>query len=163
MTGDASKPPVIMQGGAKEHVLDLVRKYAAPFNIYVGIVLVVACTFVKQIPIAFKAHADSALGRLTLFILTIVVADLYSWTYGLLMALFSVLLISVSPRTVKTFKNLSEGFQGSDTNVQMVSQKEKWFVEKVLDENPVAIQDKEVKTQAIQDNTIGSNSTTSSK
>lgn len=163
MTGDASKPPVIMQGGAKEHVLDLVRKYAAPFNIYVGIVLVVACTFVKQIPIAFKAHADSALGRLTLFILTIVVADLYSWTYGLLMALFSVLLISVSPRTVKTFKNLSEGFQGSDTNVQMVSQKEKWFVEKVLDENPVAIQDKEVKTQAIQDNTTGSNSTTSSK
>jgi hypothetical protein len=79
------------------------------------------------------------------------------------MALFSVLLISVSPRTVKKFQNLSEGFQGSDTNVQMVSQKEKWFVEKVLDENPVAIQDKEVKTQAIQDNTTGSNSTTSSK
>jgi hypothetical protein len=163
MTETTSKPPVIMQGGAKEHVLDLVRKYAAPFNIYVGILLVVACTFVKQIPIAFKAHADSTLGRLTLFILTIIVADLYSWTYGLLMALFSVLLISVSPRTVKKFQNLSEGFQGSDTNVQMISQNEKWFVEKVLDENPVAIQDKEVKTQAIQDNTTGSNSTTSSK
>jgi hypothetical protein len=151
-----------MQGGAREHMLDLVRKYAAPLNLYVGILLILGCTFVKQIPIAFRAHADTFLGRLTLFLLTLLVADLYSWPYGVLMALFSVLLLSVAPRTLANTP--TEGFQnGNGTDVKMVSKDDKWFIEKALDENPVAIQQDKVKTQAIQDNTTGSNSTTSSR
>lgn len=141
-------------------MFDLVRKYAAPLNLYVGVLLIIGCTFVKQIPIAFRSHADTFLGRLTLFFLTLLVADLYSWPYGVLMALFSVLLLSVAPRTLANTP--TEGFQNG-TDVKMVDQKEKWFIEKALDENPVAIEQDKVKTQAIQDNTTGSNSTTSSR
>jgi hypothetical protein len=150
--------PILMKGGAKEHMIDLVRKYAAPLNLYVGVLLVIGCVFVKQIPAPIKAHADSLLGRFTLFFTTLVLADLYSWPYGILMALFSVLLIAMAPRTS------DEGFQDKgNQGTKIVSQKEKWFVEKALDENPLAIEEDRVRTQAIQDNTTGSNSTTSSR
>jgi predicted membrane protein len=159
-TATAPAPaPILMKGGAKEHMLDLVRKYAAPLNLYVGILLVIGCVFVKQIPAPIKAHADSLLGRFTLFFATLVLADLYSWPYGILMALFAVLLISMAPRAFE------EGFQSDKGNqgTKIVSQKEKWFIEKALDENPLAIEEDRVRTQAIQDNTTGSNSTTSSR
>ena len=71
------------------------------------------------------------------------------------MALFVVLLISVSPRTNR------EGF--SDTEVKRVTKKRKWWSEEVLHENPLGIEEELVKTQAIQDNTNSSNSTNSSR
>ena len=78
------------------------------------------------------------------------------------MALFTVLLISVSPR------NFKEGFQGEkgdmgDTDIKLVSQKKRWWAEQVLHENPLGIEDDKVRTSAIQDNSNTSNSTNSSK
>jgi hypothetical protein len=154
-------PPVpIMQGGAKEHMLDLIKKYAQPLNIYIGIILVLCITYIGQIPKSVSYYANTLLGRLALFWLTIIVADTYSWVYALLMALFAALLIAVSPRTLK------EGFQDSekgDTDLKIVTQKKRWWSEEVLQENPVGIEEEKVKTAAIQDNSNASNSTNSSK
>lgn len=156
-----AQPLPVMSGGARVHLLDIARKYAAPLNFYVGVGLIVACVFVKQFPVAFRAHADSYLGRFTLFLLVLVVADLYSWQYALLMAVFTVLLLSVTPR-----RATEEAFQPKktdDTDVKMVTQKERWFVEKLMHEEPVGIEEDKVRTSAIQDGANGSNSTTSSK
>ena len=152
-----------MKGGAKEHILDIVKKYAQPLNVYLGIILVLGITYVGQIPDSVTFRANTLLGRLILFCLTIIVADTYSWVYALLMALFSVLIIAVSPRTLK------EGFQGDSdnekggTDLKLVTQKKRWWAEEVLHENPLGIEDDKVKTAAIQDNSNTSNSTNSSK
>jgi len=150
----------VMKGGAKEHMIDLIKKYAQPLNIYIGIGLVLGITYIGQIPKSVAYYANTMLGRLTLFVLTIVIADTYSWIYALLMALFAALLIAVSPRTLK------EGFQDSDkgdTDLKIVTQKKRWFSEEILQENPVGIEEEKVKTAAIQDNSNTSNSTNSSK
>ena len=151
--------PPVMKGGAREHMIDIIKKYAQPLNIYVGIILVLAITYIGQIPKSIAFRANTLLGRLFLFVLTIVIADTYSWIYALLMALFSVLIIAVAPRTLK------EAFQdvSSDINVKLVSQKKKWWSEEVLKEDPLGLEEDRVKTSAIQDNSNASNSSTSSK
>jgi c-di-AMP phosphodiesterase-like protein len=148
-----------MKGGAREQLIDIVKKYAQPLNVYVGIVLVLAITYIGQIPKSVSFRANTTLGRLVLFALTIVIADTYSWIYALLMALFTVLIIAVAPRTLK------ENFQdvNGDVDVKLVSQKKRWWAEEVLKENPLGIEEDNVKTRAIQDNSNASNSTTSSR
>ena len=151
-----------MSGGAREHILDIAKKYAQPLNVYIGIALVLGITYIGQIPDNISYQANTLLGRVILFFLTVVIADTYSWIYALLMALFTVLLISVSPR------NFKEGFQGEkgdmgDTDIKLVSQKKRWWAEQVLHENPLGIEDDKVRTSAIQDNSNTSNSTNSSK
>ena len=145
---------------------DLAQKYAEPLHLYLGVLLVLGITYVGQIPEKYAYQANSVLGRLFLFFVAIFVADTYSWIYGVLMALFVVLLIAVSPRT------RSEAFQGSarsmndigDTDIKIVSQKKRWWSEEVLQENPIGIEEEKVKTSAIQDaGSSSSNSTTSSR
>jgi hypothetical protein len=135
-----------MTGGAKVYTMDIVKKYAAPLNMYVGLALVLGITYVRQIPEAFRAQANTLVGRLFLFILVILIADMYSWTYGLMMTLFTVLLLSVSPRLEG-----SEGFQSSDKDIKFVTLKKRWFIEEVLHENPIGIEEDKVSTAAIQD------------
>jgi hypothetical protein len=151
--------PPVMKGGAREQMLDIVKKYAQPLNVYVGIVLVLAITYIGQIPKSVTFRANSTLGRLILFTLTIIIADTYSWIYGLLMALFTVLIIAVAPRTLKEkFQNVN-----GDVDVKLVSQKKRWWSEEVLKEDPLGIEEDKVRTTAIQDNTNTSSSTTSSR
>jgi hypothetical protein len=47
-------------------------------------------------------------------------------------------------------KQLQEGFS-SEMNVRLIPGKHKWFVEKVLGENPLLIEDETVNTSAVQD------------
>jgi len=150
-------PVPIMKGGAKEHIIDILKKYAQPLNIYIGIGLVLGITYIGQIPKSVSFFANSFIGRLILFWATIIIGDTYSWIYALLMALFVVLLISVSPRTYIP----KEGF--SDSELKLVTQKRKWWSEEVMQENPLGIEEEVVTTQAIQDNTNSNNSTNSSK
>ena len=64
------------------------------------------------------------------------------WTNGVLFAVFIAVLLST--------RSAKEGFM-SDYSFQIVDDKKKWFVEEVLNENPVAIRDEKVDTSAVQD------------
>jgi hypothetical protein len=153
--------PPVMKGGAKEHIMDVVKKYAQPLNVYIGILLVLGIAYVRQIPKSVSFAANSIIGRLFLFALTIIIADTYSWIYALLMALFTVLIIAVSPRTLKEnfVNNMSDN---GDVDLKLVGQKKRWWSEEILHENPLGIEDDKVRTSAIQDNSNTSSSTTSS-
>ena len=151
-----------MKGGAREQLLDIAKKYAQPLNVYLAIALVLGITYVGRIPDHYTYQANTIVGRFFLFTITIFVADTYSWIYALLMALFTVLVIAVAPRTLR------EGFQagatGSDMETKFVSQKKRWWAEEVLQENPIGIEEEKVRTSAIQDSSSSSsNSTTSSR
>jgi hypothetical protein len=142
---------------------DIAQKYAEPLHIYLGVALVLGITYVGQIPDKYTYQANTVIGRLLLFLAAVFVADTYSWVYGVLMALFVVLLIAVSPRTrSEGFQNGKEG--GNGLNIKMVSQQKRWWSEEVLQENPIGIEEEKVRTAAIQDSSSGSsNSTTSSR
>jgi hypothetical protein len=156
------KTPPVLVGGAKEHLIDMLKKYAQPLNVYVGLLLVLGITYVGQIPKYITFWANTFIGRLSLFVLTITVADIYSWIYALLMALFTTLIIAVAPRTLKEAFQDAPGDKG-DVDVKLVTQSKKWWSEEVLHENPIGIEDDKVKTSAIQDSSNTSSSTTSSR
>jgi hypothetical protein len=152
----------VMRGGARTYTIDLLQKYAKPLELYVGIGLVLGIIYVRQTPELLRAQASSTVGRIFLFLLTVIVADTYSWIYGLLMALLTVLLIAEAPRA----NERREGFQDSadqDYDMKMVAKPRKWFIEEVLGENPVGIEEEKVRTSAVQDQGGPSNSTTSSR
>ena len=149
-----------MKGGSKHYINDIMIKYSKPIEIYIVSVLLLAIVFVKQIPIEIRSQASTLLGKALLFFATVWIADKYYWVDGLLMAILTLLLLSLSPRKI------SENFKASiddDTNVKLVQEKHKWWVERLLKENPIGIQEDTVRTQAVQDGSNGSNSTTSSR
>ena len=134
----------VMSGGAKEHMIDMIKKYTKPLSIYLGLGLVLGIVYVRQIPVHIRMQGGTVLGRVLLFGLTLLIADMYSWTYGIMMALFAMLLLAVSPRI--------EGFNSDETtDIKMVTLKKRWFAEELLDENPSGISEDKVKTSAIQD------------
>ncbi len=144
-----------MSGGAREQMIDIVKKYAQPLNVYMGILLVLGIIYVGRIPKTIAFRANTLLGRIVLFALTILVAETYSWNYALLMALFTVLLIAVAPRTFR------EPFK---TEAKMVTEGNRWLIERVFKEKPVGVNADVVETSAVQDSGNDSpNSTTSSR
>jgi len=167
MNGSAPAPSSLplMKGGAKESLIDIAKKYAAPLNVYVGVALVLLISYVGKIPDSTLRFLDSFLGRGVLFAGTLFVASLYSWVYAVLLGIFAVLVLSMAPR------NSSENFQvGSDdgvggvaildkdVDVKLVTQKKRWWIEEVMGENPIGIEEEKVRTSAIQDNTNSSSS-----
>ena len=150
-----NQPPLVMKGGSKAHVIDLLKKYSSPINLYILSGLAIAIVFVKEIPLNIRGYAGSVFGRALLFCVSLILADQYSWISGLFMAILSLLLLSLGPRTV------SEGFQSPyDKNIKFVNNDKKWWVETVFKENPLAIEEEKVNTKAIQDGSNGSSSTT---
>ena len=144
--------PLIMKGGAKEFVMDIVKKQWSPIEVYILIVLGMGIVFVREIPLKVRRTAESLVGRIVLFGTTVLITMKTPWINGVLFVIFSLLLLSMSPRS-------SEGFQNPTTSVKLVADKKPWFVEAVLNENPVGIEDDEVKTSAIQDGANSSRST----
>ena len=145
-------PVPVMKGGAKEYVLDIVRKQWTPIEVYILIVLSLGIVFVREIPIRVRRNAETFLGRIVLFGITVFVTMKTPWINGILLATLTLLLLSMSPRS-------SEGFKDSSTSVKLVSGKKTWWSEAILKENPIAVEEDEVHTSAIQDNTNSSRST----
>jgi hypothetical protein len=142
-----------MKGGSKAYITDIIKKYSVAIDLYIVSALVIAIVFIKEIPIEIRGFAGSVLGRIALFFGTVILADQYSWITGLLMAILSLLLLSLGPRTVQ------EGFQAPYSGMKLVTEKDKWWVERVFKENPIAIQEDNVVTKAIQDGSNSSSST----
>ncbi len=153
-------------------MIDIVKKYAEPLNIYIGLVLILGIVYVGKLPDWFTYQANTALGRLLLFSLTIFVAEIYSVPYAFLMATFSVLVLALAPRnrprSLPSRRPRKEGFEGdegsgaSDMEVKLVNQKRRWWSEEVLGENPIGIEEERVRTQPIQDASNPSSSSSTS-
>jgi hypothetical protein len=138
-----------MKGGFRAQVDDLYHKYEQPVMLLVGIFMIITIVFLEKIPIEIRKQADSLLGRALLLTFTVTVTVLYGWPMGIIAGLMSALLIGaggIHPIT----RPITEGFS-SEMNVRIVPGKHKWFVEKVMGENPLLIEDDTVTTSAVQD------------
>ena len=138
-----------MRGGFRVQVDDLFHKYEPPIMVLTAILMIVVVVFLEKIPVEIRKQSDTLLGRLLLLGFSALVTVLFGWPMGFLAILMSVLIIgagSVQP----VEKAVTEGFS-SEMNVRLVPSKHKWFVEKVLGENPLLIEDQTVDTMAVQD------------
>lgn len=147
----SSLPPGthFMKGGFRAQVDDLYHKYEQPVMLLVGLFMVVVIVFLEKVPIEIRKQTDTFWGRALLLTFTVTVTVLYGWPMGILAGLMSALLIGaggIHPIT----KPITEGFS-SEMSLRIVPDKHKWFVEKVLGENPLLIEDDTVSTSAIQD------------
>ncbi len=151
-----------MKGGFRVQMDDLFHKYEQPVMLLIGFTMMIIIVFVGKIPIEIRKQADTMLGRACLILFTVVIVMLFGWPLGFIAALMSAVLIGaggVHPIEQKvtegfsseaTRTNIREGFS-SEMNVRLVPSRQKWFVEKVLGENPLIIEDETVETSPVQD------------
>jgi len=138
-----SHPPQI--GGVHEQMSDLLSKYGPPTQVILVLVIFLGVVFLPKLPKELAEHSDAFYGRLFHTGLVYFVTQTYGWTTGIVMAIFSALLISAGSNGRLPVK---EGF---NSDIKIIDSKHKWFVEKVLGENPFLIEEENVSTQAIQD------------
>jgi hypothetical protein len=138
-----------MKGGFRAQVDDLYHKYEQPVVVLVGIAMILVIVFLEKIPVEIRKQADSLLGRGLLLTFTGIVTILYGWPMGILAGLMSALLIGAGG-IHPVQKQVKEGFS-SEMNVRLVPGKQKWFIEQVMGENPLLIEDDVVNTSAVQD------------
>ena len=131
-------------GGANP--LDIVLKHldTVPHMIY-GALMIVLITFNGQVGPSTAAFVDSALGRVLGIGLVLLIVNQLGWSYGLLTALAFLLIIHGSPRLAAT------GIEQFEDLKRHEAKGNKWFVEKVLGENPKGITSDDANTEAVQD------------
>ena len=116
----------------------------SPAKLLYGFVMVVLIVYSTLIPSEYRSFADSMLGRVFGIAVVYGVIEGMGWIYGLLTALAFLLLINGAPST-------SEGFDGGGSVSEKKRIGNRWFVERVLGENPYKIATDRVNTSAIQD------------
>jgi len=142
--------PIVMKGGFREQIGDLFSKYEGPVALLVGTFATLVIVFVGKIPKDVRRQADSLLGRAFLLLFTVITTIVFGWPLGVLVGLMSALLIGAGGVHPVVRTGTEEGFT-PDFNVRLVPGKKKWFVEQVLGENPLLIEDSMVDTSAVQD------------
>ena len=135
-----------MKGGFRVQMEDLFIKYEGPVALLVGTFATLVIVFLNKVSKDVRQQADSLLGRALLLTFTVLVTIVFGWTLGVLVGLMNVLLIGAGGVKPK----IAEGF-APDFNVRLVPNKKKWFVESVLGENPLLIEDTVIDTSAVQD------------
>ena len=118
--------------------------------------LLLTSVYVSRIPTKivrrFQSNIWQGLGLLLVLVITVV----YGSTHGIVAALAYALVVSRAMRgNMEGFSDLEDTYVISDTH--------RWFGEKLMNENPFIIRDKNVSTSAVQDmsdKSMGSSSST---
>ncbi len=119
--------------------------------------LVLISVYVSRIPpeilSKFRGLLWQGIGLITILIIT----SNYGWVHGILAALAYSLVVSRALRSggyegfVDTLETLPSVVLPDNNGTYIVPKNHRWFQEKVLNENPFVIREKEVSTSAVQD------------
>ena len=134
-----------MKGGARAAVLDIISKQWSPIEVYILMFLILSIVFVREYPTDVRKYINTVVGKTALFLVAIAVSMKYSWLNGLFIAIFTLLVLSMSPRSTEAFQ------VKPSSSVKLVADKNLWWIEAVLKENPTGLEEDEVVTSAIQD------------
>ena len=155
MSGASANP--LMIGGAKfqQTVLDWSKQSNSLFLSVFSVILVVFAIFGDKLPPVVRWQLSTTVGRLFLLILLYLIYVLGGWELALLFTIIIALIWSMRPLLLPSMK---EGFR--DMKKTRAS-RPKWFVETVLEENPLEIVEDRVETLAVQDSGDGMKGKTS--
>jgi len=139
----------IMIGGKKLQE-DILEWFSQTKNLFLTVfmsILILWVSFVNKLPVEARWQLSTSFGRLLLLLLLYIVYNIAGWTPALLMTIAIALTWAVRPLTKPT-QIVEEGFDVKKTNVSSP----RWFVEKVLNENPKDIVEDRIVTEAPSDN-----------
>jgi len=117
----------------------------SPSKLIYATLVILLIVYSSEIPRSYRTFTDSLLGRLFGIVAVYGVIETMGWVYGLLTAMAFLLLLTTAPRVSL------EGFDGGGSVSEKKAIGKRWFVEKVLGENPSKIATDRVTTQAITD------------
>jgi len=126
-----------------------------PHMIY-GFIVIILIVFVDKVPAHTGRYIDTAIGRILGLAAIGLCLHFVGWTYALLTAVAFLLLVHISNRQ----QQVKDGFQDLETR-QILGNR--WFVETVLGECPQVIESENVTTNAVQDLSNKSMSSSRSK
>jgi hypothetical protein len=135
-------------GGALNNPLDVLLRHidTVPHIIY-GLLAIVVISYADQVYPSVSNLADTALGRLAGLAVVLVVHHCMGFSYGLLTALAFLLVLHASSRLSATGVGV-DGFQDVRRYDTIGT---RWFVERVLGEQPREIVTDTARTTAVQD------------
>jgi len=136
------------QQGGMNSLQVLMMNLDSPFKLLYGFILILIIVYSPMIPFEYRDFTDSLLGRIFGVIIIYGVVQSLGWVYGLLTALAFLLIINGAPRVERTTLEAFDG-GGSVSEKKVIGRR--WFVEKVLGENPKKIATDRVTTSAIED------------
>lgn len=132
--------------GGKKLQEDVLEWFSHSKNLFLTVfmsILILWVSFVNKLPVAARWQLSTSFGRLLLLLLLYIVYNIAGWTPALLMTIAIALTWAVRPLTKPT-QIVEEGFDVKKTKVASPL----WFVERVLNENPKAIIEDRVMTDA---------------
>ena len=137
---------VLQQGGVINSLNQFISNMDSPAKLIYGAALILLSVYSSAIPTEYRTFADSLLGRVFGVAIVYGVIQTLGWVYGLLTAVGFLLIINGAPRS----NTLSEGFDGGGTVSEKKTIGRKWFVERILGENPKKIATDRVTTTAVE-------------
>lgn len=141
-----NKPNGLVQaGGMPQQMSDVWSKYSPPLQVFVLLALFLGIVFYKKLHPSLIVLTDTVIGRGVILAVLYSVTQNYGWTIGMLLALFFALVIAMGSHRRLA---VSEGF---NSDMKVVQNGRKWFVERVLGENPLLIEEENIYTQPVQD------------
>jgi hypothetical protein len=159
MSGSAPAPPEV-DFSLESWIYNTRSVLFQPFTIFIVVGLLVAGTFAEVAPRENFLFLDNVVGKAVLFGFPFLVGYTVDWATGLLAAVVALIFFVriQKPDTEEGF--ISESEVGNGISMKMVTNSNRWFVERVLGEQPTAISDDRVLTRAVsdQDNRINSSS-----
>lgn len=145
----SNKPqiPLQHQGGVINSINLFMMNMDSPATLVYGALLILLIVYSSVIPSEYRTFADSLLGRVLGVAIVYGVVETLGWVYGLLTAIAFLLIINGASR-IDTSR--LEAFDGGGTVSEKKIIGKKWFVERVLGENPTKIATDRVTTTAVE-------------
>ena len=135
------------QGGVINSINLFMNNMDSPATLVYGALLILLIVYSSVIPSEYRTFADSLLGRVLGVAIVYGVVETLGWVYGLLTAIAFLLIINGAAR-IDT--SMLEAFDGGGTVSEKKTIGKKWFVERVLGENPTKIATDRVTTTAVE-------------
>lgn len=125
------------------------------------LVLTILIVFSGAVPPAYKKLLDTWYGRIAALLAVLMVTNAGGWPLGILAAVAVLILMPVGVREgfegggngiFHPIENAScvlpsrEGFEGDKLQVVPAERRQRWFIERVMRENPVEIETDNVET-----------------
>lgn len=148
----------VMVGGAKfqKTFLDWSKQSTQLFMSVLIVVLIVWITFADKLSLVARWQLSSTVGRLLLLLLLYVVYILGGWELAFIFTV--AIAITWASKPLLKPLDVAEGYSEVKESKAVSN---KWFVEMALHENPVAVVEDRVQTDAVQDNSAATTTRTS--
>jgi hypothetical protein len=139
------------QTGGMNPIQVVISNMDSPYKLIYGFLMILIIIYSSVIPSEYRNFADTILGRLLGIIIVYGIIQSLGWVYGLLTAMAFLILIFGSSQLESV-----EAFEGGGTINEKKIIGKRWFVEKVLGENPKKIETDKVQTSAVEGLSSGS-------